>query len=758
MPEPAQPLSYDQEDILHIEAGGFVSINLGGETIEIHAAGEKGADIRIKTKQVENLPPKPVPILTGRRAKRAAFWQRLTERKEINFDKRFHWLLAVLCLVLYLSTRLIGLREYPMYFFTDEAVQTLLAEDLVRDDFHDTNGVLLPAFFYNGYQYNLGTSVYLQVIPFLLFGRVLEVNRGVSVLATSLSAVFLFLIAMRIFRMKYPWLLILLLSITPVWFLHSRTSFETGLAFTFYCGFIYYYLAYRQGERNHLYGAVVMAALTFYSYSPVRLVVLASALLFFIVDFRYHIQDKKVLWCAVALTVLVILPFISFEIDYPGENLSHLHILGSYWVQDISIFEKISHYLVEYGRSFSPNYWFFSQTDELVRHRMGPHAYMNTWLLPFVVGGMALAIKRWKDAPYRVVLLIFLLAPMGGAIVERGITRILIMVIPMLLFAGFAIEWLLQFVRRRFRVPDLLISVLLLILLGWFNIYLLQDALTNGPTWSTDYAMSGMQYGAVQLSEKIPEFIANQDKPVKIILTPTWANGTDIVMRFFFGTPLPFEIGSVDTFINAYTPLEDNVVMILTPQEMKRLEENEKFTDINVLDQIPYPDGNTGFYFVKFRYVDNIQEVFQAEADARKILQKETLDINGISAEVSYSYLDMGPINLIFDQDVDTMARTMEANPFVVKIEYSQTVNLQSCTALIGGTPTDVYLELYDDQEELLGQYHQQYDATPNPRTVDLAILPQNGVSEVVFKIKNSNDGEPAHVHLWEATCTRQAE
>src|SRR3989337_1972766 len=41
----------------------------------------------------------------------------------------------------YLATRLIGLEDFPIYFFTDEAVQTLLASDYVQNGFRDNNGL-----------------------------------------------------------------------------------------------------------------------------------------------------------------------------------------------------------------------------------------------------------------------------------------------------------------------------------------------------------------------------------------------------------------------------------------------------------------------------------------------------------------------------------------------------------------------------------------------------------------------------------------
>ncbi|KUK70414.1 MAG: putative membrane protein [Anaerolineae bacterium 49_20] len=77
------------------------------------------------------------------------------------------WAFA-LGLVLYLGTRLIQLDKFPIYFFTDEAVQTMSAVDLLARGLRDVSGRLLPVYFENGGQYNLSLSVYLQLIPALL--------------------------------------------------------------------------------------------------------------------------------------------------------------------------------------------------------------------------------------------------------------------------------------------------------------------------------------------------------------------------------------------------------------------------------------------------------------------------------------------------------------------------------------------------------------------------------------------------------------
>ncbi len=104
---------------------------------------------------------------------------------------------------IYLVTRLVGLTHFPIYFFTDEAAQTVLAGDLVRDHFKNYAGDFLPTYFENGGYYRLGVSVYVQVLPYILFGKSIAVTRGASVFITLLGVVAFGLILRNHFRLRY---------------------------------------------------------------------------------------------------------------------------------------------------------------------------------------------------------------------------------------------------------------------------------------------------------------------------------------------------------------------------------------------------------------------------------------------------------------------------------------------------------------------------------------------------------------------------
>ncbi|KPV48511.1 hypothetical protein SE17_37670, partial [Kouleothrix aurantiaca] len=95
-------------------------------------------------------------------------------------------LLLVFGLAVYALTRFIGLVHFPIYFFSDEAVNPLLAEQLLRNGFRDASGTWLPPYFKNDDRWTLSLSVYAQLLGVALFGKSVLVTRATSALISML--------------------------------------------------------------------------------------------------------------------------------------------------------------------------------------------------------------------------------------------------------------------------------------------------------------------------------------------------------------------------------------------------------------------------------------------------------------------------------------------------------------------------------------------------------------------------------------------
>jgi hypothetical protein len=666
-------------------------------------------------------------------------------------------LLFFLALMVYLAVRLVALEQFPIYFFSDEAIQTVRAADFIRDNYRSESQEFFPTYFKNSYQYNLGPSVYIQILPTLLFGKQIWVTRATSVLFSLLTAFAIGLSVKTIFNRKAGWLAILLLSLMPAWFLHSRTAFETALSINFYSAFWYCYLMYRQKNRRFIYPAAIFAALAFYSYSPAQLVVSLTILALFFNDFKYHVSDRKTLLKAMLLSIILILPYFRFLINHPGALINHMQIVGANMVADLTFWQKVSAYFREYLRGLNPAYWFIPNEIDLPRHTMKGYAHLWQPAAPFILIGLLTCFRFLKYSPYRMILIALLVAPSGAALAQIGITRALFMVFPASLLATIGMivtyDWLKKY-KPFGRLPEFIRSTLLPVLifagLSFANFAMLIDSLRNGPIWYSDYGLYGMQYGARQIFGEIENDLAINPQ-TKIVLTSGWANGTDILARYFFPDPLQFTLGSVDSYIQNMQVLDSSTTLVMLSNEYDDLIKSGKFTDIHIKKIIPYPDGKPGFYFIAMRYVDHVEDIFKQEKIARhELIGTDMFLQDGSLAGVHYSPLDMGTINDVLDGDVKTIARSWEANPFLFIFDFQEPRMINEIMLTVGGEPTRIEVDLWTSMDTTPAQFVLNLQETQDPRKALVKVNLKQPVIKADIRVYNLNESEPAHVHIWE--------
>ncbi|MBG0770613.1 MAG: glycosyltransferase family 39 protein [Anaerolineaceae bacterium] len=693
------------------------------------------------------------PVNTKERTRRLAFW------------------LFLLGLAVYLLTRLIGLADFPIYFFTDEAIQTQQAADLVTRGFRGGNGAFLPTYFENGGQFNLGLSVYAQVIPTLIFGKQVAVTRGTAVLLTLIAAVSLGFTLKEAFKSRVWWLGPLLLAVVPAWFLHSRTAFETTLMASLYAAFLYFYLRYRNDHPKALYPALIAGALAFYSYSPGQVIVVVTGLMLLAADARYHWQHRKTALKGLALLALLALPYLRFTVTQGGAQFQHLSLLNSYWVKPLPLWEKIGMYIIRYFKGLNPFYWFwsnpslferlwpdlalptwlFSARTDLVRHTMFGYGHLFWVTFPFWLAGLIRCIRRFQDPAHRTLILAALAAPSGAALVDWGITRGLVFIIPATLMTALGVEMAVNWVKARWpKLNQTMISLVLFAVLAGFSFGMLADALTNGATWYDNYGLDGIQYGARQVFPRAAE-IAQTDPDTTVYVSSTWANGSDVLLRYFADGIPNLQMGNINAWALDYRPLDNTMLFVMTEDDLDFIHTCGKFTDITIEETLSYPDGSLGFAFVRLTYVPEILEILADEREARQALVTSELLLNGQQVTVANSVLDMNEIGHAFDGDPTTLIRTLEANPLKIVLSFPEPTSLQSATLLIGGPPTRITVIALLEGEELAA-LSEEVGQAPVTREVNLTFADELTVDEIRIEVLSVNDGDVSHVHLWEVT------
>lgn len=626
--------------------------------------------------------------------------------------------LFTLSIVVYALTRLIGLEEFPIYFFTDEAVQTNLAADFIRDDFRNYGGVLFPTYFENDFLHNLSISVYVQILPYLLFGKSVIATRATSVFFAITAAVAIGLILKEIFNIRYWWVGTLFLSITPAWFLHSRTAFETVLFVSLYTWFLYFYLLYRKRSPRILHLALLFGGLAFYSYSAGQLVVVGTGFFLFFSDLRYHWKNRRNSVIGLGVLVLLAIPYLRFQLSFSGETYYHLRMLDSYWLHNISLSEKLSIFVDNYKRGLNPGYWYSPNNNDLIRHLMKDYGHILKTTLPFAILGFLISLKSFRSSPHRAILAALLVSPLGGSIVGIGITRVLSFVIPAAILTALGFEAVGRWIDHRITYTGT--AIVAFVLLSYANISMLQDALVNGPTWYHDYELGGMQYGARQVFAEVEDFVQYHPES-RVFVSPTWTNGAHILQQFFVPDQPNVHMGNAGVYLlEMLDDLDENTVFVLTQAEYNEAIESDKVSVIKLERTVPYPDGRDGFFFVRLRYTENAEDIFEDEREARKQPITDDVLIDGQEVEIQHPLLDMGEVENLFDGDTFTMVRTFEANPVLIVLTFPQPRSISGLSLTTGTMDVILTVRLFPGETQEPITYNQTYTDLPNDPTVDL--------------------------------------
>lgn len=403
--------------------------------------------------------------------------------------------LFICAVVVYLGTRLIGLTQFPIYFFTDEAIQSQSIVDLMNNGYKDPSGKLFPTYFQNGKYYNIGVSVYLQWLPAILFGKSALVTRATSVLVTLIAAISIGILLRDVFKLKYWWTGTLLLSITPAWFLHSRTAFETVEFVAFYAGTLCAYLFYRYRSTRYLYLTILLGAISFYTYSPAQVIVPLTALGLLILDWRYHWEKRRTVLTGLVLGLVLTLPYIRFNLSHPNVAVTHLHTLWSYWFENTPLSQKIAHYLSEFGVGLSPWYWYVPNNRDLSRHLMKNYGNIMMVTLPFALVGTAYMLRNLRSSAYRTIFISLLLCPAASALVQISITRTLVFVVPAAILTAIGLDHVLQWIEDPKKglgelsegpgpTPLRAVVALSILVLGIFSASFLKETINGLALWA----------------------------------------------------------------------------------------------------------------------------------------------------------------------------------------------------------------------------------------------------------------------------------
>jgi hypothetical protein len=663
-----------------------------------------------------------------------------------------NWLFAV-ALVTFLATRLIGLERFPVYFFTDEAIGTVQAADLIMNGLRDSTGEFLPTYFQNDQSYSVSTSVYAQIIPYLLFGKSVIVTRATAVLIALSGAVAAALL-LKDMRLRFWWAVVLVLALTPAWFLHSRTAFEHVWWVAFFAWLLYFYAQYRSGRPRRLFAALLAGALAFYSYNGGQLGVGVMAVALLLIDARYHWrmvrEHPHLISAALLWALLLTLPYVRFQVQHAAEIAAHLRLLDSYLVRDLPLPDKISYFATEYVNGLQPAYWYTPDYPlDLIRHRMRGYGHLLWITLPFLLVGLAVSVKRIRQIGYRLIALTLLVAPLGGALAAVSIQRDLLMVLPAALLTTIGLEVILTPVIQRAaypRVASVVCATLIIV-----NVGLTSDAVMNGPTWYDEYDLYGLQFGAREVFTAARDYLDEQPDAIVNLFPMDWFNGPGALLRFFIEADQPVVFYEFDDFLRRHFDVTERDVFVLDRAEYNQLRADPKFARVDVLRTISLPNGQPGFYFTRLSYSPQVDALIEEERRVRAAPVYEAITVQGETLLVSHTPFDLGSAAALFDGDDGTLARTAALNPAVITVTFAAPGTLSGLSIGANLKEAELRAQVFDSAGRVLADAAQTYRDLPPGPTLDLSFgRPITEAQVIGLTLTDLNPHSDDYVHVRE--------
>lgn len=317
----------------------------------------------------------------------------------INFIKT-NLLLILICL-LFLTTRLYKIDSIPSSVYWDEASIGYNAYSVLTTG-KDEWGETLPLHFRAFGEFKLPVYIYSVVVSEFIFGVNVFAVRFPSVVFGLLSIIGLYFLTLELTKKKSTALLgIFIFSITPWFFIFSRTGYEAVAGLSFFIWAIYF-LIRSINEKKYLLLSTLLFIVSAYSYNSFRIltpIVLGLGLL-------YNLYRKQFVIVLLSGLMLIASALPLYKLYKQDSGLSRLQAVGS------------SAVVSNYFKNFSPSYLFISG-DTNSRSQVPNKSQLYIIESIFLVLGI-MYIVRSKNPKSYLLLGLLLLAPIPAAITKEN--------------------------------------------------------------------------------------------------------------------------------------------------------------------------------------------------------------------------------------------------------------------------------------------------------------------------------------------------
>jgi 4-amino-4-deoxy-L-arabinose transferase-like glycosyltransferase len=489
---------------------------------------------------------------------------------------------VILCFGLFL--RIYALDSVPGGFFCDEASIGYNAFSLWQSG-RDEYGKFFPLFFKSFGDYRHPLAVY-SAIPFVgLFGLTEFTTRLPSVFYGVLTLCLLYLIGKEI-RDGWTGLAMAFAGASMPWLIHyNRVGFEFSVYAAFFTAMVWLFVKAGK-QQGYIIPAFTIAALTFYTYQPAKLLVplwiVGMCIIYGKSFFAY--------WRTTALGFFVFgvlsIPVLLGLLDGTGTaRFALVSVFSAHLSWQDTLLRIVNNYFFQ----LSP-WLFFSGEDTLItRHFVEGLRPMLWSTIPFLLLGVGYVIFTFKKKSSQLLLYFLFLYPVAGALVEKSpfTSRAIIGAPLFAIFIGLGIVFLIRFGKRI--IPKELFSALIIVLIVFNLLFFVRFYFTTYPMFSADFW--GWQSGAKAI---VSYFAAHEFHYDELLIGGADFNAPYIFYKFYDpGGCQKCKIGYPHTSYVA----GKRQLFAVTPLYMQA---HSEFV-YNALFDIYYPTGQLAFVLAEVR-------------------------------------------------------------------------------------------------------------------------------------------------------------
>jgi len=327
----------------------------------------------------------------------------------ILLKKMRNKLIFAFVLIIFLFSRIYKIADIPSSVYWDEASIGYNAYCLATD-LKDEWGVTLPLHFRAFGEFKLPVYIYSVAVFVKAIGLNAYAVRLPAVFYSLGTLIVVYLLIKKITGKESTAILAsFILSVSPWFFIFSRTGYEATAGLFFFLLGTYLFLLLDK-SKYFLIVATLSFVLSFYSYNSFRIIIPVWMVLLFIYNFSEFKKVRKYLFVLIISLMLFLLSLIPvyrlYRFDAGGARFAQVEITGK--------LDFVKNYLSH----FSPNFLFL-KGDINPRSQIPGHGQLYLFEIPLILFGL-IAIIKSKKIIYFLPLASLLLAPIPAALTKES--------------------------------------------------------------------------------------------------------------------------------------------------------------------------------------------------------------------------------------------------------------------------------------------------------------------------------------------------